>query len=59
MTHYFEANIALFAAQQTHQLMQQFNLQIEEIECFVLGRCQNSAHVSFNTRTPGIGKLLV
>ena len=58
LAHYFEADASLFAAQQTHQLMQQLKLQVAAIEDFVLARCQHSAHYSLITSTPGIGKIL-
>ena len=58
LAHYFEADATLFAAQQTHQLMQQLKLQIETIEDFVLARCEESEQYSRITSTPGIGKIL-
>ena len=58
LAHYFESAITLFAAQQTHQLMQQLNIQIEAMETFVLARCQDSEHYALITSTPGIGKIL-
>ncbi len=58
LAHYFEADATLFAAQQTHQLMQQLKLQIETIEDYVLARCEESEQYSRITSTPGIGKIL-
>ena len=58
LTHYFGSAPALFAAQKNHRLMQQLDTQIEEIEAFVLARCQDSEHYSLLTSTPGIGKIL-
>jgi len=58
LAHYFDAKATLFAAQQTHQLMQQLKLQTEAIEGFVLARCEDSEHYALITSTPGIGKIL-
>ena len=58
LVHYFGSAATLFAAQQSHQLMQQLNTQIEAIEAFVLARCEDSDHYALITSTPGIGKIL-
>ena len=58
LTQYFGSTATVFAAQQTHQLMQQLNTQIEAIEAFVLERCEDSEHYALITSTPGIGKIL-
>ena len=58
LARYFDSAVTLFAAQQTQQLMQQLNTQIEAIEGFVLARCQDSEHYALITTTPGIGKIL-
>ena len=58
LAQYLDSGVTLFAAQQTLQLMQQLNTQIEAIEGFVLARCQDSEHYALITTTPGIGKIL-
>ena len=58
LAHYLGSAVTLFAGQQTHQLMQQLNTQIEAIEGFVLARCQDSEQYALITTTPGIGKIL-
>ena len=58
LAQYLGADATLFGAQQTHQLMQQLNTQIEAIEGFVLARCQDSDQYTLITTTPGIGKIL-
>lgn len=58
LAHHFGSAPALFAAQQNHRLIQQLDTQIEEVEAFVLARCQDSEHYSLLTSTPGIGKIL-
>lgn len=58
LAHYFGSEATLFAARQTHALIQQLNTQIEAIEAFVLARCQDSEQYALITSTPGIGKIL-
>ena len=58
LARHFESPVTVFAAQQTHQLMQQLHTQIEAIESFVLARCQESEAYTLITTTPGIGKIL-
>ena len=58
LAQYLDAGAALFAAQQTLQLMQQLHGQIEVIEGYVLARCQDSEAYTLITTTPGIGKIL-
>jgi transposase len=58
LAQYLDAGVTLFAAQQTRQLMQQLNSQIEVIEGYVLARCQDSEPYTLITTTPGIGKIL-
>jgi transposase len=58
LAQYLDAGVTLFAAQQTRQLMQQLNAQIDVIEGYVLARCQDSEPYTLITTTPGIGKIL-
>jgi transposase len=58
LVHHFGSAPALFGAQQNHRLMWQLDRQIDEVEAFVLARCQDSEHYSLLTSTPGIGKIL-
>ena len=58
LAQYLDAGVTLFAAQQTRQLMQQLNAQIDVIEGYVLARCQHSEPYTLITTTPGIGKIL-
>ena len=58
LARHFESPVTVFAAQQTHQLMQQLHTQIEAMEAFVLARCQDSEAYTLITTTPGIGKIL-
>ena len=58
LAQYLDAGVTLFAAQQTRQLMQQLNSQIEVIEGYVLARCQDSEPYTLITTAPGIGKIL-
>jgi len=58
LANYFDSAPALFSAQQHHRLMQQLDAQIEEMETYILARCQNSAYYSLLTSAPGIGKIL-
>jgi hypothetical protein len=58
LAQYLDSGVTLFAAQQTRQLMQQLNSQIEVIEGYVLSRCQDSEPYKLITTTPGIGKIL-
>jgi len=58
LAQHFESPVTVFAAQQTHQLMQQLHTQIEAMEAFVLARCQQSEAYTLITTAPGIGKIL-
>jgi transposase len=54
---YLTDSSALFAAQQSIQLRQHLQQQIDSIETFVLARCEKDLY-SVLTSTPGIGKIL-
>jgi transposase len=54
---YLSDSSAQFQAQQSLQLWQQLHRQIEEIETFVLSRCEKELFTVL-TSTPGIGKIL-
>lgn len=49
---------SLFSARHALQLIRQFTQQIENIEAFVLTRCQASQQYEQLTSVPGIGKIL-
>ena len=55
---HFASEPALYAAEHHHRLMQQLSKQIEEIEAFVLARCQDSEPYALITSIPGVGKIL-
>jgi len=54
---YFPDPSAQFSALQSHQLLHQFDKQIDAIETFVLSQCDATAY-GVITSTPGIGKIL-
>lgn len=56
--HYFNDAASLFAARHALQLLQQLTQQIDEIEEFVLARCQKETHYTQLTSVSGIGKIL-
>lgn len=58
LAHYFDTSAALFGAQQSHQLMQQHNTQIDDIEKYLVQRCETSNTFSLLTTIPGVGKIL-
>lgn len=58
LSDYFNAPAALFAADHSLQLLNQFTSQVEEIENFVLAHCQNNEDYAIITSVPGIGKIL-
>ena len=55
---YFNDAASLFAARHALQLLQQLTQQIDEIEEFVLARCQQETHYTRLTSVSGIGKIL-
>lgn len=55
---YFADNASLLAAQHAYQLKQQITAQIDDIETFVLDRCNKSDLFGYLQSTPGIGKIL-
>lgn len=58
LSDFFSAPATLFAAQQSHHLMQQLAGQIKAIESFVLAQCVNDERYRQLTSIPGIGKIL-
>jgi transposase len=56
--HYFNDAASLFAVRHALQLLQQLTQQIDEIEEFVLVRCQKETHYTQLTSVSGIGKIL-
>ena len=54
---YFKDSSVLFTGQQSLQLWQQLQQQIDSMETFVLSRCERDLY-SVLTSTPGIGKIL-
>lgn len=55
---FFSDPATLFAAQQSHHLMQQLAGQIKAIESFVLAHCANDERYRQLTSVPGVGKIL-
>ena len=55
---YFTEPAALLAAQQAHQLRQQLDHQINDIENQVLAACGQQGNYALLTSVPGIGKIL-
>jgi len=58
MAQYFTDASVLMAAQQAHQLRQQLDSQIQDIEAHVLAQCQHCDAYARLTSVPGIGKIL-
>jgi len=58
LAHYFDTPAALFAAQQSHRLMQQYNAQIEAIEAYLLEQCEPNDTYRLLTSMPGVGRIL-
>jgi transposase len=54
---FFTSDAALFAAEHARQLRQQLDTQVDELEAYVLSRCQDCPAYSLITTTPGIGKI--
>jgi transposase len=55
---YFQTPAALFAAQQTYDLMRQLSEQIENIENYLQRCCQSNESYQRITSIPGVGKIL-
>ena len=55
---YFSTPASLFAARQSHHLMQQLTEQIESIESYLLMECSHNPHYAQITSIPGVGKIL-
>jgi len=55
---YFDNPASLFGAQHAHQLLQQLNTQIEEVEAYVLKAWPHPEQYAILSSTPGIGKIL-
>lgn len=58
LSQYFDAPTTLFAAQQTHRLMQQYNTQIKAIEDHLVKQCEQDKVYTLLTSIPGVGKIL-
>lgn len=58
LSHYFPEPASLLAVQHAFQLKHQIDVQIADIESFVLDSCTSSDHYARLLSTPGIGKIL-